>query len=235
MKEDFLRFDLVVPVFNEAAGLSEFFDRITALKLHMQVIFIDNASTDNSLELLKRFPGAIVIEHEKNEGYGCSIIDGINAGNNENIIIIDADCEYPPECIPDLLQSLNVSPVVYASRFLSQSIYAEADMPWLKKVGNRIVSTAFNHLFKQQVTDLYTGCRGFKRSCLNGLAFQQNGFEYVLELAVKLVAKGYDINEIPVKFRPRITGISKMSHVSETTKFFYLLLRYACLFRTGKL
>ena len=56
---------------------------------------------------------------------------------------------------------------------------------------------------------------------------QQKGFEHVLELAVKVVDQGYNVDEIAVEFEPRQTGTSKMRHVSETLKYFYLLMRYA--------
>ncbi len=238
-----LKVDLVVPVYNEEAGLPEFFQRIQALDfstvfdqaVSMQVIFIDNASSDNSLAMLETFPAAIVIEHAENEGYGGSILDGIESGESPYIIIIDADCEYPPECIPELLKATQDNPIVHTSRFLHRDSAVAANMPWLKMFGNKIISGLFNHLFKQQTTDLYTGCKGLQRAAVEKLELQQKGFEHVLELAVQMVAQGHDISEVPVEFRARITGSSKMSHVSETLKYLYWLVRYARRFRTGKL
>lgn len=228
-------YDIVVPVYNEEAGLPEFFERIRALGLTGQLIFVDNASTDGSLALLEGFPGAKVIRHASNEGYGGSLIDGMAAGTGESIIVIDADCEYPPEAIPELLQALQQHDVVYTSRFLDPALAAAADMPWLKTKGNQWISGMFNALFRQRTTDLYTGCKAYKRKCIEGLQFEQKGFEHVLELAAKLVAGGYDIAEIPVEFRARQTGTSKMSHVSETFKYFRLLLRYSRRHRAGTL
>ena len=77
------RFDLVVPVYNEEAGLPEFFARLDKLQLNCQPIFVDNASSDNSLALLKSYPNALVIEHAQNEGYGGSLTDGMAAGNSD--------------------------------------------------------------------------------------------------------------------------------------------------------
>ena len=233
--KDSSQFDLIVPVYNEEAGLPEFFNRLQALKLNCQPIFIDNASEDNSLAMLKEYPNALVIEHPINTGYGGSLISGMEAGNNEHIVIIDADCEYPPECIPELEKSLERYDFVHTSRFLNKSAAQLSNMPLLKKAGNRMISNAFNRLFDQQTTDLYTGCKALKRACLDRFNLQQKGFEHVLELAAKMVAAGYDIDEIAVDFRPRQTGHSKMLHASETVKYFRLLLRYARQFRAGKL
>lgn len=225
-------FDLIVPVFNEVESLPDFFSRLEKLKLAANIIFIDNGSTDGSLELLKQYPDAQLIEHQHNEGYGASIVDGIHAGKHENIVIIDADGEYPLECIPALLSALEFHEVVYASRFLAGDV---ASMPWLKASGNQLISKTFNRLFQQQVTDLYTGCKALRRGCLDQITLQQTGFVHVLELSAKLAARRYRIHEIPVQFMPRQAGRSKMRHGIETAKFFYWLLQYALHMRVGRL
>lgn len=216
--------DVIVPVFNEEDILGEFFRRIQALNLNLNLIFIDNASTDRSLDILESFEDVTIIKHDTNEGYGGSLIDGMSCCRNENIIIIDADCEYPPEAIPDILRTLEAEDVVYASRFRARRSASEANMPYLKMFGNRIISMLFNVLFGQRTTDLYTGCKGFKRHCIEGLAFRRRGFEHVLEFACMVSRRGYRIAEVPVVFEPRSTGSSKMSHVSETLKFLGLLV-----------
>jgi glycosyltransferase involved in cell wall biosynthesis len=216
--------DIIVPVYNEESGLPEFFRRMTALPLNTRLIFIDNASTDNSLAMLKTCEGATVIEHQCNEGYGASLRDGIRAAGSDKIVIIDADCEYPPESIPDMVKALDEHEVVYASRFLGEQ---QARMPFLKMFGNRVISRLFNLLFDQQVTDLYTGSKAFRRSTVANLTMDRNGFEHVLEVAARLAKKGVTIHEIPVRFRARQTGTSKMSHLAETLKYLYFLVFYS--------
>jgi glycosyltransferase involved in cell wall biosynthesis len=222
--------DVIVPVFNEAEILELFYQRISALGLPLNLIFVDNASTDDSANIIQGFPEATLIEHDSNEGYGGSLIDGINCSNNDTIIIIDADCEYPPEAIPDILNALQTNDVVYTSRLLIQP---PPNMPWLKSLGNQIISGLYNKLFGQNTTDLYTGCKGFKRHCVQGLSFKRTGFEHVLEFACLLSRRGYRIVDVPVKFEPRSTGSSKMSHVSETLKFLLLILFFAVTTRNN--
>lgn len=228
-------FDLIVPVFNEVDNLPAFFSRLQALDLDCQVIFVDNGSTDGSLALLRSYPRAQVIAHTHNQGYGSSIIDGINAGHNPQIVIIDADCEYPPECIPSLLTALDKHAVVYASRFLDTTQHPAPDTTYIKKWGNQFISFLFSYLFSQQVSDLYTGCKALRRSCLQGITLHNTGFEHVLELSVKLAAQKYSIAEIPVQYSPRQAGKSKMNHITETAKYFYWLLRYAAQYKVGRL
>ncbi len=215
--------DIIVPVYNEDEILPEFQQRLQSLNLALNIVYIDNCSTDRSVEIIEAFESATLVRHDRNEGYGGSIIDGIAHTSNDKIIIIDADCEYPPEALPELAARLDQVEVVYTSRFLE----ANNDcMPRLKKYGNQLISALFNRLFQQRVTDLYTGCKGFRRSALEGIKLERKGFEHVLEMAVKFARKKIQIHEISVDFSPRHTGEAKMKHLSETVKYLYLTIYY---------
>ena len=215
--------DVVVPVYNEEAVLPTFFNRIASVDLPLNLIFIDNASTDTTLALLKRRSDVTVITHRRNEGYGGSLIDGIRAARADRIVIIDADCEYPPESITDLVAALDRHEVVYSSRFLSPQ---KLDMPLFRKVGNGVISMLFNWLFRQQVTDLYTGFKAMRRTAVDNIHLERRGFEHVLELAVRFSQRGIAIAEVPIIYELRQSGRSKMNHISETLKFFALLVHY---------
>ena len=215
--------DIIVPVYNEEEILPEFQQRLLSLNLDLNVVYIDNCSADRSVEIIEGFESVTLVRHDRNEGYGGSIIDGIAHSSNDKIIIIDADCEYPPEALPDLAARLDQVEVVYTSRFLEAN---NDSLPRLKKYGNQLISALFNRLFKQRVTDLYTGCKGFKRAALEGIKLERKGFEHVLELAVKFSRKNIQIHEISVDFTPRHTGEAKMKHLSETVKYLYLIVYY---------
>ena len=220
--------DIIIPVYNERDNLPLLLERLRALPdfLLYNLIFVDNASFDGSAELIESMPSTTLIRHKKNRGYGASLRSGIAAAQTEQLVIIDADCEYPPECIPQLLKELSEYPIVYASRLSGKNSAQQAGMSSLKWRGNRIISLAYNFLFAQHVTDLYTGCKALRRSCLVNIALRRDGFEQVLELSAKLSAHGYKITEIAVDFVPRSSGRSKMLHVSETVKYFFWLLFY---------
>ncbi len=217
------RIDVIVPVYNEEEILPEFHRRLRALDLPLNIVYVDNCSTDNSVGILSSFADVTLIRHERNEGYGASLLDGIAASSNEKIIIIDADCEYPPEAIPRLVDRLDSSDAVYTSRFLDDR---NDFMPLTKRLGNKFISRLFNMLYNQQVTDLYTGCKGLRRSRLKGMTLNCKGFEHVLELGVQLAVKNIRIEEIGVEFTPRHTGTAKMQHLTETAKYFYLIFFY---------
>lgn len=219
--------DVIIPVYNEHENLPPLLQRLHALPNanQLNIIFVDNASTDGSAEYLAALSDIVLIRHSSNLGYGASLRSGMRAAQTERWIILDADGEYPPECIPVLLQTLESRPVVYASRLLGKSS-SVVGMPFLQRMGNVVISSAFSVLFQQQVSDLYTGCKALRRDCMTNMDLQRDGFEQVLELAVKLTQRGIDITEISVDFSPRQRGASKMSHVAETAKYFFWLLRY---------
>jgi glycosyltransferase involved in cell wall biosynthesis len=215
-----LAFDLIVPVYNEEASIDEFMARIDRLGFRESVIFVDNASTDATVERIEHHAGVHLIRHATNAGYGASIKDGIAQSQSSAVVIVDGDLEYPPEAIPDLLAALEEHPVVYVSRFLGSGL---TSMPLLRRWGNGLISRMFNVLFQQKTTDLYTGMKGLRREVVQSLALQRDGFEHVAELGVQLARRGYRIHEIPVTYSPRTRGVSKMRHVPETMKFLWII------------
>ncbi|MCF8056682.1 MAG: glycosyltransferase family 2 protein [Desulfocapsa sp.] len=220
--------DVVIPVLNEEASLPDFCCRLLALPLHLRPIFVDNGSTDNSCRIIKDFPGTVLIQHADNEGYGASLRDGIRSSVTEKIIIIDADGEYPPESIPEMVSALDNHEVVYGSRFAGKQM---VDIPWNRALGNKTVTALFDLIFSQEITDLYTGFKGFKRQTVYDLPMHYNGFEHVLEIAARLARNKIRIHEIPVQYRLRNVGKSKMSHFQEVVKLLYLMVFFSFTIR----
>jgi glycosyltransferase involved in cell wall biosynthesis len=215
--------DIVVPVLNESASVEEFYARVARLGLGKSLVFVDNASTDDTVQKIQRMPGVRLVRHATNEGYGASLRDGMLAGTAPRIVIIDADLEYPPESIPAMLTALERETVVYGSRFLGAD---RPDMPLFRRIGNRVISGVFNLLFHQHTTDFYTGMKALRREALSGIVLHQNGFEHVVELGAKLACEGHTISEIAVAYTPRSRGVSKMKHLPETLKYVWFVTRY---------
>jgi dolichol-phosphate mannosyltransferase len=215
--------DVVVPVLNEREILPLFLKRIETLPLKLNLIFIDNGSTDGTVEFLRDRPGITLISHGKNLGYGRSLIDGLLCSTSERVIIIDADCEYPPEAIPLLHDRLATASVVYGSRFLSGG---PEDMSPSRKWGNKILTIFFNLLYHQGLTDLYTGMKALRREAFQDLSFTRSGFEHVVELAACLALRGHHIVEIPIAYTPRRTGRSQMRHLKEVLKALRVMISF---------
>lgn len=222
--QGFASTDIVIPICNEEETVSELVRRLRQTCPGAELIFVDNASTDRTCELLAREEGVRLIRHERNLGYGRSLIDGIRAGSGEFVAIIDADLEYQPEDVPAILAGLQSSEAVYGSRFKSGG-GRPVDMSGTRRFGNRLVTGFFNLLFGQSLTDLYTGIRGFRRNALSD-SYRRDGFEFVLEVSADLAKRGKTIAETPAEYRPRSSGRSKMRHLPELLKFGFWLLRF---------
>lgn len=212
--------DIVVPILNEAACLEELIDRLLRVCPGARLIFVDNGSTDGTLELLAA-RGIHTVKHERNEGYGKSLRDGIAEGTRPLVLTIDADLEYPPETAPLLLAALAESPVVYGSRVLGG--WAGMSLP--RRLGNRALTAAFNLICGQSITDLYTGIKAFRREAIGSAAFHEPGFDFVVEFAVR-VARHCRIAEVPVPYHARKLGTSKMRHIPEGLRALATMLRY---------
>lgn len=223
--------DVIIPVYNEEEALPGFLVELQKVPLHLHPIFIDNGSTDNSLALLHSQQGATVISHDCNQGYGTSLRTGISLSTSGKIIIIDADGEYNPQVIPDIIEALEHAPVVHTSRFLAIS---DSDISPIRGWGNRCITSVYNVLFHQQLTDLYTGCKGYCRTWVLDLPLSRNGFEHVLEITARLAKQGIPITEIPVQYKARDKGSSKMKHLRETCKYLFFVLYYALVLRKGR-
>ena len=215
--------DIVVPVHNEAGSIDELYARVERLGLADGLLFVDNASTDGTLDRLAALPRVRVIRHARNEGWGASMRDGIAASAAPYVVFIDADLEYPPEAIPRLVEALARSPVVYCSRFLGARPPA---MPLLRRVGNSVMSGFYNLLFHQHVTDFATGMKGMRRSAVPLERLRRTGFEHGAEIAALIAFAGCAIEEIAVDYAPRRHGRSKMRHLREAAKVLWFLLVY---------
>jgi len=213
--------DVVVPIFNEEANVPDLLRRLRAACPEARLIFVDNASTDRTCELLAIEPDVTLVRHDENLGYGRSLIDGVRAGEGQRVVMLDADLEYLPEDVPAIVAALDVADAVYGSRILGPD---RGDMGAPRYWGNRFLTSLFNLLFGQDMTDIYTGIRGFRRTVLDPDTYRRMGFDYILELTAVTARRGGQIGEVPCGYHPRKRGVSEMNHLREFVKFLYLVV-----------
>jgi glycosyltransferase involved in cell wall biosynthesis len=217
--------DVIIPVFNEEATVGPLVERLRRACPGASLVFVDNGSTDRTLEILGALADVRVLRHQSNLGYGRSLRDGIEESDGDVIIMIDADLEYHPEDVPALVAALETAPAVYGSRLL-EGAEGLRTMPPTRRIGNRVVTGLFNLLFGERLTDLYTGIRGVRRDALPWRDLRSDGFELVLEIAARLAESGAVIVEVPVRYTPRTAGVSKMKHVREFLRFALHLVEF---------
>ncbi len=193
---------VLVPVYNEERTLKRVIDALTSALPEAQIIYIDDGSTDRSLEILhaSSHPKDIVLT-KKNGGKGSAIRLGIAEATGDYIVIQDADLEYNPTDITTLLARAQKTHgiIVFGSRFLqpNPNIYP------LYLLGNKTLTTILNILFCGHLTDAYTCYKLFPAAILKSLPLTADGFELEAELTALPLKMKHDIVEVPITYHPR--------------------------------
>lgn len=193
---------IIVPVFNEERTIAEVMERITNTHPDAEIIYVDDGSADRSREILEanKRPGDTVLTKE-NGGKGSAIRMGITHANGKYAVIQDADLEYDPREITNLLSEAEANPgsAVFGSRFLKEN-------PNLYKrylIGNKFLTLIINLLFRGKLTDSYTCYKLFPTDFLKSLPLKANGFELEAELCARTLKKKVPIREVAISYNPR--------------------------------
>ena len=199
-----MKISIIIPAFNEEKTIGKIIELVkksNTLNFEKEIIVVDDGSTDETREIIKKIKGVKKIFHEKNKGKGAAVITGIKHSTGDLILIQDADLEYDPANYVRLLKPFSSEKVkvVYGTRFKSK-------MPrriMLHTVGNLVLSVATSVIFFKWVSDMETGYKIFRRSAVNNLNLKARGFDFEPEVTGKILKKNLNIVEIPITFNPR--------------------------------
>jgi len=215
---------VIVPVYNEEDTIEEVLNKLFDLKkiMPMEIIIVDDGSDDDTSNILKKYNNLVVITHIKNLGKGAAIKNGILKSKGYVVVIQDADLEYYPEDIPKLVNPIlkGKADVVYGSRFLG---FMEG-MSNSHYIGNRILSLFAQLLYGCEITDIMTGHKAIKRNIFNYLNISKKGFEVEIEITCKIFKNGFRFMEVPIFYRYRTKGKSKIKFWDGFNSLFELFL-----------
>ncbi len=216
---------VVMPCLNEegSVGLcvSKAWQGISKTGLRGEVIVSDNGSTDNSLAVAKA-AGARVV-HQPRRGYGNAYMKGFSAARGRIIVMGDSDDSYDFTALPELVKPIDDgADYVLGSRF-SGEIRSGA-MTWSHRyIGNPVLTTILNILFKLKVSDAHSGFRAFTRRALDEMSLQCEGMEFASEIVVKAARADLQVAEIPITYHRRI-GESKLNSLRDGWRHLRFLL-----------
>jgi dolichol-phosphate mannosyltransferase len=217
---------VIVPALNEEATIREVIDRLLALPLTVQVIAVDNGSTDGTTAVLESFGDRItLLRNDEKTGKGESIVQAIPFLRGRATIIQDADIEYFPEDIPTVVQPIldGTAAVVYGSRFHHGLIEGMA-LP--NKLVNLMLAWSVRLLYFQKLTDEATCYKAFRTDLLGQMNLQCVRFEFCPEATAKAIRLGNRIIEVPVRYVPRNKAAGKKIRWTDAPEAFWTLLRY---------
>ena len=219
---------VIIPAYNESGTIEAVFGALDRLDLEVQIVAVDDGSTDGTAEILERLVegrGDAVLVRQSNQGKGAAIRSAIPHISQDITVIQDADLEYDPEEIPGLVEPIRrgAADVVFGSR-LSGGRPQRAYMFW-HLVGNRFLSLAANVLYNTTLTDIETGYKAFRSDVLRSLDLRENDFAVEPEITAKVCKRKLRIYEIPISYYGRTYDEGKKITWRDGFKALWVLVR----------
>jgi len=218
---------VLIPALNEGRTLSAVIDAVLAVALPLEVILVDDGSTDDTWRQMQaRADGVRVraFQHATNQGKGAAIRTALSQARGEVVIIQDADLEYNPHDYARLIEPIQTgkATVVYGSRaFASHTAYS-----FWYVMGNRLVTLATNLFYNVYLSDMETGYKVLPRTLALSLDLEARGFELEPEITAKVLRLGYRIFEVPVEYTARSRAEGKKLTPRDGLKAILALARY---------
>jgi dolichol-phosphate hexosyltransferase len=198
---------IIVPVYNERERVEEALEQILSADLGVddfELILVDDGSTDGTPSILDRIdlPANVQrLRHERNRGKGAAIRTGLQHARGRWSAIMDADLEYDPSDIANLIEPLRegTAEAVFGTRaFESHSAFN-----FWYVVGNKTVTLAANVIFNAWVSDIMTCHKAMPTAVFRQLSLREPGFAIEPEITARLLRRGVRIYEVPISYNAR--------------------------------
>ena len=218
---------VVMPVYNELATVEEVVRRVLALPIRVQLVVVDDCSTDGTGDLLGRLRdelGFTLVRQPKNQGKGAALRTGFTRVSGDLVVIQDADLEYSPEELPGLIELIceGRADVVYGSRFLGR----HRVFLFTHYLGNRLLTTLTNVLYNTMLTDMETCYKVMRAEVLRSMTLQSNGFGIEPELTAKIFKRHLRVYEVPISYDGRGYDEGKKIGWRDGVVAVWVLLKY---------
>jgi glycosyltransferase involved in cell wall biosynthesis len=220
---------IIVPVFNEVETVATVIARLRSIELPVarEIVIVDDGSIDGTGDVLRQLGSAAevtVVHAAQNAGKGSAVRLGLAHARGSIIAIQDADLELDPAQIARLLQPIleGETAVVYGSRFLG----GRPQVPWRTVLANRLLTALTNLLYGSSLTDMETCYKVMRTETARSLALESDRFDIEPEITAKLLRRGHNIKEIPVRFTPRSRAAGKKIGWQDGLRAIAVLARY---------
>ena len=241
-----VKLSVVIPAYNEVQHLALVLQRVQAVPLEMEIVIVDDMSTDGTRELLQTLHAASergrpstlpglerplrtdnihVFFQPRNTGKGAALRRGYAEVTGDAVVVQDADLEGDPREFPKLLAPLlkGEADVVYGSRFLDGSLYSPFSRRYL---ANRFLTALSNVFTGLRLTDMETCYKLMRRDVLQRLHLKENRFGFEPEVTARIARLGYKVHEVPVSYEGRTYEEGKKIGWKDGVRAIWCIVRY---------
>jgi glycosyltransferase involved in cell wall biosynthesis len=240
------KISLIIPVYNESGEIENFFNDIKKCNFNLinEIIFVDDCSIDNSLNLLKEKidefnslltnVNFLLINNLKNRGYGFSIKKGVDISSNNSIAIIDLDRTYKIEDLNNISDAFINDHKLNYDLIAGQREINITNTSRLKIIGKAIIIILANFCFNEKIIDYNAGLRVFnKNKFLKHKHIMSDRFSLTTSMTITFLNENYDIKFQKIKYEER-TGKSKLGF-KDFFKFLYTIFSLLFYYKPFKI
>ena len=225
---DAVTVSVVIPVFNERGTVEQLLERVREVPLRLEVIVVDDGSTDGTRDLLPALEGSLIdrlVMHERNQGKGAALRTGFQHATGDVVVVQDADLEYDPYELPYLLEPIlsGKADAVYGSRFLGGP---HRVLLFWHSIGNRVLTLMSNMFTDLNLTDMETCYKMIRTELLQSLPLSANRFGIEPELTARLAQAGARIYELPISYHGRSYAEGKKIGWKDGVSALWAIFRY---------
>ena len=206
---------VVLPAYNAALTLERTYREIP-LDIVDEVVLVDDAGNDNTVEVGRQLGIKHIIRHEKNLGYGGNQKTCYNKAlelGGDIVIMVHPDYQYTPKLVPAMADIIaqGLYPVVLGSRILGNGAL-KGGMPMIKYIANRALTFIQNILVNQKLSEYHTGYRAFSREVLETVNYEVNSDNFIFDnqMLSQIIYEGFEIGEVtcPTKYFEEASSIN---------------------------
>jgi glycosyltransferase involved in cell wall biosynthesis len=225
-----MKVTILIPIFNEENTIIELLKRVNNQKnglADLEIIIVDDCSTDKSKKLLKENPELYsqLIELDKNLGKGGAVREGLKHSEGDYILFQDGDLEYNPndyQKIFRMIKKFNAD-VVIGSRFLSPE-YTRIHY-YFHRVGNKFITFLFNLLYNTTFTDIYSCYLCFRKDLIDPNKLRSDSWSQQSEILATAVKKSNVYYEVPISYSGRSFEDGKKIKARHTFSVVYMIIK----------
>jgi glycosyltransferase involved in cell wall biosynthesis len=221
---------VVVPVYNEEHTLAAIIDKLLILPQLLEIVIVDDCSTDKTAEILSILSakhGVIrAARHDRNMGKTEALKTGFRLTRGDIVLVQDADLEYDPREIPDLIAPIleGHADVVFGSRFMVRK--AARVLYFYHYLGNKLLTFMSNLLTNINLTDVETCYKAFRGDIVRQMRIESSGFGFEIEVTAKVAKLKCAIYEAPISYYGRTYEEGKKITGWDGVAAAYYILRF---------